>query len=120
MRISKIELKNVKAFDGVVSLDFDEENTVFSISGKNGSGKSTLLKSAWLVQKAHFAILNRQLGDYEECAQDVARVLTSKDSYIKVRMTNDGEFCEIKLSSISDVEYNLFYENKDFIDSRWN
>ncbi|XPP92606.1 ATP-binding protein [Photobacterium leiognathi subsp. mandapamensis] len=57
MKIERITLFNIQAFDGLVTFDFDDSTSVMSVSGKNGAGKSTLLKVAYLIQKAHFSKL---------------------------------------------------------------
>lgn len=83
-KVRKIELQNVKSFDGKVVCDLDDNATVVSFSGRNGSGKSTLLKSAYLVQKGFFAEILDGTAHKKAFFNEANRFLNADGSFIKV------------------------------------
>ncbi|MGD6740117.1 ATP-binding protein [Photobacterium leiognathi subsp. mandapamensis] len=118
MKIERITLFNIQAFDGLVTFDFDDSTSVMSVSGKNGAGKSTLLKVAYLIQKAHFSKL---LGGSElfEFKEEALRYLVSDDSYITLKM-KEGEQSSILKLSIENGMVELHCDNENFINQHWN
>ncbi len=63
--LSKIELNNIKRFNGKHEFKFNEKN-VFTISGKNGSGKTTIIESLMICQMAFFIYKNKDLVENTE------------------------------------------------------
>lgn len=121
MKIKKIELKNIKAFSGVVSVDFPDGETVFAFSGTNGAGKSTLLKVIWLIQKLHF--VEKGAGNESEShyRTEVLRYLTAPDSYAVLTVTHEGKEDEIRLDrDTSPKGYKLTYKSDQFLSTLWN
>lgn len=121
MKIKKIEIKNVKAFSGVVPVDFPEGETLFAFSGTNGAGKSTLLKVMWLIQKLHFVEKGVGRENEAQCKAEVFRYLTSTDSYATLTLLHEGKEDEISLSRDgSSKGYKLTYKTDQFVSSLWN
>ena len=120
MRISNIELKNVKSFDGPIVAPFDAATRMFAFSGKNGAGKSTLLRAAWLVQKAHFLSQDLLESDVLDAFDaEVLRLLTTHDAYIQLTMTADEVDFTIRLER-SQNGYKLTYVNEEAARTHWS
>lgn len=118
MKIKKLQLNNVKSFDSEIECEFDENTSIYSISGRNGAGKSTILKSAYLIQKAYFSIL---LGSqfWKEFEAEARRFLNSSDSYINLTMFEVDEEVTLTLF-IDNQKITLDCNNDDFIKRYWN
>lgn len=120
MRISGIEVFDIKLFDQKICCDFSDEVSVYGFSGRNGAGKSTVLKSIYLVQKAYFC--NVLGGDYlNEINDELTRYYNSSESYIKVSFTggNKEDSCTLTLY-FRDGNNELKIDNIEFIRERWN
>lgn len=121
MRIKKIELRNVKSFDGVVSAHFDEMTSMFAFSGMNGAGKSTFLKMAWLIQKAHFIKSTKKDELWISLQSEILRFLNHSNSYAEVLFSHSDKDASIRLERIGAKEdFNLIYSDEDFISELWN
>ena len=121
MKISKIELNNVKSFQGLVSIDFDKDLSMFAFSGMNGAGKSTLLKIPWLIQKAHFVELLNQVHISSNFKTELHRYLNNQNSYIKLTLVDEAEVFDIKLSRNNNLNgYEINYSDRARVDKFWN
>lgn len=121
MKIKKIELKNIKAFSGIVAVDFSDGETIFAFSGTNGAGKSTLLKVMWLMQKLHF--IEKGVGQESEAQtkSEVLRYLTTVDSYVTITLAHEGKEDGISLRRDNTSKgYVLNYESDQFVSELWN
>lgn len=121
MKIKRIEIKNIKAFSGIVAVDFPDGETVFAFSGTNGAGKSTLLKMMWLIQKLHFVEEGVGDGSDSQYSAEVLRYLTMADSYAILTLTHDGQDDELCLQrDTSPKGYKLTYKSDQFVSMLWN
>lgn len=119
MKIAEVTLQKVKSFDEEVIVEFNENQNLFSFSGKNGAGKSTILKSIWLVQKLHFCEQLKNTNETSLAHEEAKRFLNGSDSYINVKIQHAKDFAEIKVS-LSKHEVLITYLNKELVDSLWN
>ncbi|WP_323992038.1 AAA family ATPase [Aeromonas dhakensis] len=117
-KVKRIELQNVKSFDGKVSCELNDSATVISFSGRNGSGKSTLLKAAYLVQKGFFSV---GLGENHKRMfnQDAERFLNADGSFIKVTIDVAGEDVSVEVIKKGD-EILVECSNQDVLTTHWN
>ncbi|MEV3828088.1 AAA family ATPase [Aeromonas allosaccharophila] len=117
-KVKRIELQNVKSFDGKVSCELNDSATVISFSGRNGSGKSTLLKAAYLVQKGFFSL---SLGENHKRMfnQDAERFLNADGSFIKVTIDVAGEDVSVEVIKKGD-EILVECSNQDVLTTHWN
>jgi hypothetical protein len=116
MRIAKIELKNVKSFDGLISATFSPETSMFAFSGMNGAGKSTFLKMAWLIQKAHFARNQYHETLATESNLEVRRFLNAADSFARLTLIVDQRqpTTEADIPAAVDLTIKLSLEGQGF------
>lgn len=121
MRIQKIELKNVKSFDGIVRVELDPATSMFAFSGMNGAGKSTFLKMAWLIQKAHFTRNSQKPEAILSLKAEIGRFLNNFDSYAELTISHNDEIVIIRLERQKGGDgYNLVYTNELFANAMWN
>ncbi len=118
MKIKRISLNKVRSFDKSVSVDFDENVSTFSLSGKNGAGKSTILKSIWLAQKLHFCSLVGG-SELEEAKEEAHRFLISNDSSISLQIVDQGDTADITLSIVNGM-VSVKYSNEPLVKKHWN
>lgn len=112
MRIKKIELKNIKSFDGLISADFAPDTSMFAFSGMNGAGKSTFLKMAWLIQKAHFVTCEGDPVRFSELQTETQRYLSTSDSYACLTLIIEETSSDL-LNSIDRQEITIkLFQNK--------
>lgn len=120
LKIKKIELNHVKSFDNLVECSFDENTSIFSVSGRNGAGKSTILKSAYLIQKAYFSELLGQ-SCWDDFHIEAKRFLNSDLSFIKLTLIDWEEEEEVTLTlSLVNNKTTLACDNNEFIKKSWN
>ncbi|XQW88217.1 AAA family ATPase [Aeromonas veronii] len=117
-KVKRIELQNVKSFDGKVSCELNDSATVISFSGRNGSGKSTLLKAAYLVQKGFFSV---SLGENHKRMfnQDAERFLNADGSFVKVTIDVAGEDVSVEVIKKGD-EILVECSDRDVLTTHWN
>lgn len=118
VKIVSISLFNIKAFEGLVTLDFDDSTSIMSVSGKNGAGKSTILKAAYLIQKAYFSKLIGGI-EFSDFKLEASRFLVSNDSYISLKIKEGDQSSTLKLF-LEEGNVELHCENDDFIRQHWN
>ncbi len=119
MKVDSIALNKVKSFDGLVIASFDDDASMFSLSGKNGSGKSTILKSIWLAQKAYFCRLLNDEGRWKEFELEALRFLHTNDSYIKLTMAEDEHRTVLTLKN-EKKSVTLTVSDEFLIEKYWN
>ena len=122
MKVSKIEIKGVKAFEDLTVVNLPPEISMSAFSGKNGAGKSTILKAVWLAQKAHFVELLNDETISQKFSSEIKKHLNTKDAYIKISfITEDTEF-DIKLSkdNSNPKGYRINYNDEASLKNFWN
>ncbi|WP_081482887.1 AAA family ATPase [Gluconacetobacter diazotrophicus] len=115
MKLTNLEIFNIKSFKEVVSINFDNDTKIFSFSGINGSGKSTILKSISIIQKLFFSIKSNALSDFYT---ELGDFLSRDAAYISCEFAHNGDKGTIKLfRSFSEYKYTI--ENNTLFDETW-
>ncbi|WP_439860217.1 AAA family ATPase [Pseudomonas sp. MBLB4136] len=122
MKVSMIELRGVKSFDGATSVILPSEISMCAFSGKNGAGKSTLLKAVWLVQKAYFIELLNNQEISNSFSQELRKYLSGKDSYIRVTFKTEESDLEVNLTKDPSIPkgYSITCSDDKSLKKRWN
>ena len=119
MKLENIELNNIKSFEGYIYVNFSENTTMFTFSGKNGSGKSTVLKAIWLVQKYYFCTLLEDINELKKVKEEVQRFFTDNKSYIKLTFKDNLDEIILNLQNINSLP-TLTISNEELLENYWN
>jgi len=102
-RITKIDIKNFRAFYGNHTIDLKQEGKNLLICGENGSGKSSLLLATKLLIDSYIQNLN-----FSEHRNRFAN--TAEDAFIKVTTSNNdntGDSIHTWTETVRDTGANL-------------
>lgn len=83
-RITKIDIKNFRAFYSNHTIDLKQDGKNLLICGENGSGKSSLLLATKLLIDSYIQNLN--FSDHRNCFAN-----TAEDAFIKVTTSNNDD-----------------------------
>ncbi len=119
MKLKKIELNSIKSFEGQINVDFSENTTMFTFSGKNGSGKSTLLKAVWLVQKYYFCTLLEDINELARVKEEVQRFFSDNKSYINLIFQDSLDEITLILKNTNNI-LSLSISNEELLEKYWN